>query len=116
MFFFFLLCTMVYGQQEERIYEGMVIGEGGQPLEFATVSLLAADSTFIVGCITDNAGRYRLATTGNPDLLKVTCIGYKDAYTRDGKNVRMEADQVELKEVVVRSHRNPVKISGSKLL
>lgn len=115
MFFFFLLCTMVYGQQEERIYEGMVIGEGGQPLEFATVSLLAADSTFIVGCITDNAGRYKLATTGKPELLKVTCIGYKDAYSRDGKNVRMEADQVELKEVVVRSHRNPVKISGSKI-
>lgn len=63
---------------------GTLIGENGIPVEYANVILMVAeDSTFIDGCITNEDGRFELENTAHKgNLLKLSCIGYEDLYTQ----------------------------------
>lgn len=63
---------------------GTLIGENGIPVEYANVILIIArDSTFVVGCITNEDGRFKLKNTDHKgNLLKLSCIGYEDLYSQ----------------------------------
>ncbi|MEL5892016.1 TonB-dependent receptor [Bacteroides sp. GD17] len=52
-----------------------------QGIEYANVSLMAQDSTFITGAATDNSGNFLLKEVKDGDyILCISCIGYDNSY------------------------------------
>lgn len=65
--------TMVAGQIKD--------GSSGEPLEYATVSVLKTDSSLITGSVTDTNGVYRLTDIpAGQYILKMDFIGYNAKY------------------------------------
>ncbi|MBP5507421.1 MAG: carboxypeptidase regulatory-like domain-containing protein, partial [Prevotella sp.] len=64
-------------QKDESKVSGHVVDEKGQPLPFATVSLLAQrDSAFITGGVSTENGDFVVPCPPQRLSVKVTCIGY----------------------------------------
>lgn len=62
------------------IYSGRVISsEDKAPIPLANIVLLAQDSSFIAGGVTDELGRYSITTEQGkvPQWIRATCIGYE---------------------------------------
>lgn len=52
-----------------------------QGIEYANVSLMAQDSTFITGVATDSEGNFLLKEVKDGDyILYISCIGYDNSY------------------------------------
>lgn len=101
--FFSILLFLVLSLQalaQERTISGKVVDEDGVALPGVTVII---DGT-TKGTITDFDGNFSLSGTSNEDVLVFSFIGYKPIKTLvAGKtkiNVNMEADVVNLEEVV----------------
>ena len=110
--------------QNGRSISGTVIDAAtSQPIEFATVALIAPDSTVVNGTTTDSIGRFtidRIPSSGNYRLL-ASFIGYKDLVTAldgipsQGAVIALEPDTEMLAEAVVTARRPviEVKLNGS---
>lgn len=61
---------------------GKIIDESNnQHIEYANVSLLTQDSTFITGAATDNGGSFLLKEVKDGDyILCISCVGYEHSY------------------------------------
>lgn len=61
---------------------GKIIDESNnQHIEYANVSLLAQDSTFVTGAATDNGGSFLLKEVKDGDyILCISCVGYEHSY------------------------------------
>ena len=106
------------GQQHE--HTGTLTGRvtdaaTSAPVEFATVALIASDSTVIDGTTTDSTGRFCFKTLpAGKCLLRASLIGYKDAFVEltpqsghDIGIIALQPDAMILDAVVV-SARRPV--------
>ena len=85
---------------------GKVTDENGQPMAFVNVVLLSLpDSTFVQGAVTDEQGHFKIVTSTNEGLFKVSSIGYETQYLKaaDGLTIRMKEETQALGEVVVKS-------------
>lgn len=101
------------------IYSGRVISsEDKAPIPLANIVLLAQDSSFIAGGVTDELGRYLITTEQGkvPQWIRATCIGYKDLlrpisrYPREGAELILEAQTNQLQDVMVRAKRKAFKL------
>ncbi len=85
---------------------GRVTDENGQPMAFVNVVLLSLpDSAFVQGAVTDEQGHFKIVTSTNEGLFKVSSIGYETQYLKaaDGLTIRMKEETQALGEVVVKS-------------
>ena len=101
--------------------KGRVADAQGEPVAFANVVLLRADSTFVSGNVSDEAGYFSLDLTGNPALLKVSYIGYQDAFVSlmgktDLGTVQLREAATALGEVVVRGTIPVTRLKGDALV
>ena len=96
------------------IYSGRVISsEDKTPIPLANIVLLAQDSSFIAGGVTDELGRYSITTEQGkvPQWIRATCIGYEDLlrpisrYPREGAEIILEVQTNQLQDVTVRAKR-----------
>jgi len=96
------------------IYSGRVISsEDKAPIPLANIVLLAQDSSFIAGGVTDELGRYSITTEQGkvPQWIRATCIGYEDLlrpisrYPREGAELILEVQTNQLQDVTVRAKR-----------
>lgn len=91
-----------------KVY-GRVYDEKNTPLAYANVvALEAADSTFIIGCVTAEDGSFALPLPIVEDLLlKVTYVGYRSQIVpcRQENEIKMTSDNRLLKEVKVTATR-----------
>jgi len=79
-FIIILMCSSTFAQQT-RI-TGKVLREDSSPAEYANVSLLKADSTFLKGVNTDMDGFFALNNDIKANcLLSVSYLGYETTYT-----------------------------------
>ena len=101
------------------IYSGRVISsEDKAPIPLANIVLLAQDSSFIAGGVTDELGRYSItAEQGKvPQWIRATCIGYEDLlrsisrYPREGAEIILEVQTNQLQDVTVRAKRKAFKL------
>jgi len=101
------------------IYSGRVISsEDKVPIPLANVILLAQDSSFIAGGVTDELGRYSITTEQGkvPQWIRATCIGYEDLlrsisrYPREGAELILEVQTNQLQDVTVRAKRKAFKL------
>ena len=67
-------------RQNNYTLRGRVVNENNQPIEFATVVLLAPDSTQRTGIATDSKGRFALSTVEGEAILTVQYVGYAPYY------------------------------------
>ena len=96
------------------IYSGRVISsEDKAPIPLANIVLLAQDSSFIAGGVTDELGRYSITMEQGkvPQWIRATCIGYEDLlrpisrYPREGAEIILEVQTNQLQDVTVRAKR-----------
>ena len=59
---------------------GNVVDEKQQILSYANIVLLKADSTYIAGTITDDAGSFSISRHHDAKYLNVSYIGYAPQY------------------------------------
>ena len=96
------------------IYSGRAISsEDKTPIPLANIVLLAQDSSFIAGGVTDELGRYSITTEQGkvPQWIRATCIGYEDLlrpisrYPREGAELILEVQTNQLQDVTIRAKR-----------
>ncbi|WP_455263314.1 outer membrane beta-barrel protein [Porphyromonas sp.] len=101
------------------IYSGRAISsEDKAPIPLANIVLLAQDSSFIAGGVTDELGRYSITTVQGkvPQWIRATCIGYEDLlrpisrYPREGAEIILEVQTNQLQDVTVRAKRKAFKL------
>lgn len=77
VFFCFISQISMFSQEK---YSGQVVSSKDRtPVAFANVVILANDSSFLAGGVTDEKGIYSIEIEEGkiPQLFKVTCIGYE---------------------------------------
>ena len=101
------------------IYSGRAISsEDKAPIPLANIVLLAQDSSFIAGGVTDELGRYSITMEQGkvPQWIRATCIGYEDLlrpisrYPREGAEIILEVQTNQLQDVTVRAKRKAFKL------
>ena len=112
------LCTQIT-LLSQIIYSGRAISsEDKAPIPLANIVLLAQDSSFIAGGVTDELGRYSITTEQGkvPQWIRATCIGYEDLlrpisrYPREGAEIILEVQTNQLQDVTVRAKRKAFKL------
>ncbi|MCM1483661.1 MAG: outer membrane beta-barrel protein [Muribaculaceae bacterium] len=99
---------------------GSVADAEGEPLPQATLRLLSAqDSSFVKGVKTNNQGVYHISGIKNGKyIVEASYIGYKNGFanitvgsaTVNVPKITLSDSSIELKEVVVRGVRTPIKV------
>ena len=95
-----------------------ISSEDKTPIPLANIVLLAQDSSFIAGGVTDELGRYSITTEQGkvPQWIRATCIGYEDLlrpisrYPREGAEIILEVQTNQLQDVTVRAKRKAFKL------
>ena len=99
---------------------GNVVDEKQQILSFANIVLLKADSTYIAGTITDDAGSFSISRHHDAKYLNVSYIGYAPQYleiTADNiGTIQLQPDASMLGEVVVVGSRPVIKRDVDRLV
>ena len=74
IFFTVLLSVATYAQT----LTGKIINQQNQPVPFANVLALDADSAFISGNVSAEDGTFQVTATKQASLLKISYIGYQE--------------------------------------
>ncbi|WP_293053934.1 outer membrane beta-barrel protein [Paludibacter sp.] len=85
-----------------------------QPIEFATVELLSAHDSLLIGCITDSKGYFEITPPAKTGKIRIRYLGYKNLEMvfkdRDLGTLLMEEDSKQLNEVAVKGSARQNKI------
>ena len=114
--------THVYciAKDSEDAFIGLIIDEEGNPVSFASISLLSKiNSSLITGGVSDENGRFSISCPDVPMVAKISCIGYKTIElpitTKDIGNIRMSADTNLLNDVIIVGHRKYISRENGRL-
>ena len=97
---------------------GKVMNEKNEPMPYCNVLLLASDSTFVNGCVTQADGSFlMLGEEGVPYSLRASYIGYATAtQTIGSKNlIQLLPDSQALEEVTITAERPLIEPSANGL-
>lgn len=112
---FWVITVLADGQN----INGVVIDERQEPVAFASISLLMAnDSIFVQGAITDAEGRFDIVADSAKKILKVSCLGYTTKYLQPSQNMKivLEPDTMTIGNVVITGRRPIIKMKGGALI
>lgn len=88
-----------------QILQGVVKNQKGEPIEFANVAVLAADSSLVSGGITDQKGHFKIENTQGACIVRTSSLGYKQHFSNfSGQtflNIVLTEDAQMMSEVVV---------------
>ena len=110
LLFSFLATTSCLGTDKQELH-GVILDMTNQPIAYANIILMDADSTFVNGCTTDDNGMYSLMNTPKDGmLLKVSAIGYNTKFVNISMGsildtVRLETKNYQLGEVTIKSNK-----------
>ena len=96
-------------QKSDTKLSGRIINESGQPVAYASISLLSlGDSTFLTGGVSNEAGDFVIPCKEPKVIARITCIGYKtveETYSVGTiGEIRMQPDKYALKGITVKGH------------
>ena len=85
-----LLLVATFASAQQREISGVLVdGDSKEAVPMVTVQLLKMDSTFVVGAVTNDSGRFVLRAPANEKyIVKMSSIGY----ITTTKRVQMEGD------------------------
>lgn len=112
-----LLPVVTYAQS----ITGKLIDAQNQPVPFANVITLAADSAFIAGTVSNDDGSFEVTANPNAALLKVSYIGYQEVILpienkSDMGIIRLQEESTLLGEVVVKGTIPVTRIKGDAMV
>lgn len=115
-----LLAALLYTcSMSAQILQSTIVDEQQLPIPFSNVSLLKADSTFIVGVVTDDNGHFRLPQDAEGKILKVTSLGYQnlaiDCPDVLPDTLTMKADSRTLQTVQVVAQKQLIKSEPDRI-
>ena len=116
-----MLCLigMAVSLQAQTI-SGKLVDEKNQPLAYANIVLLQADSTFVSGTISNVMGDFRLLKDEKGQLVRISSIGYATIYKKvnggDFGTIQMVSDAQLLGEVVVKANLPITRVKGDALV
>ena len=99
-----ILTLMSVATFAQNNISGGVFGEDNLPVQFANVVLMAADSTFVGGTITDTDGRFSIEKNQKAEILVVSCLGYESKSLNindDCSKIVLKTSSLELDEITV---------------
>lgn len=122
----FLFCACMVCVAQNAIVKGKIISKTlNEPMAFATVALIQADTIVVASAMSDADGRFLMTARQGDYLLKASFIGYKDAvctvHLTDNQPVAdcimsMEEDARMLQEVVVKSQLPKTALKGDAVV
>lgn len=112
-----LLPVVTYAQS----ITGKLIDTQNQPVPFANIITLAADSAFIAGTVSNDDGSFEVTANPNAALLKVSYIGYQEVILpienkSDMGIIRLQEESTLLGEVVVKGTIPVTRIKGDAMV
>ena len=115
-----MLATSMLGSAQAQQISGKVVDAEDNPVAYANVVMHTADSAYVAGTVTDEAGQFALAGQGNGALLHVSYIGYTPVWQALRESgtmvVRLTADNQLLDEVVVKGTLPKTQIKGDAMV
>lgn len=114
--------------QAQSRMSGQAVDDAGRSIGFVNVQLLeAADSSFVLGTIADDAGQFLLEGVRPGEyLLYVSLIGYRDHLSEplriggsdelDVGSIRLEVRAIEMAELSVEARRTLYEQKGNRLV
>ena len=115
-----MLATSMLGSAQAQQISGKVVDAEDNPVAYANVVMHTADSAYVAGTVTDEAGQFALAGQGNGALLHVSYIGYTPVWQALKESgtmvVRLMADNQLLDEVVVKGTLPKTQIKGDAMV
>ena len=117
IFFAVLLSVATYAQT----LTGKIINLQNQPVSFANILALDADSAFISGNVSAEDGTFQVTATKQASLLKISYIGYQEQIIpiqnkTDIGVIQLQEEATALGEVVVKGSLPVTKIKGDAMV
>ena len=108
-------------QKSDTKLSGRIINESGQPIAYASISLLSlGDSTFLTGGVSNEAGDFVIPCKETKVIARITCIGYKKiekTYSVGNiGEIRMQPDNYALKGIEVKGSKQLVYATNRGLM
>ena len=108
-------------QKSDTKLSGRIINESGQPVAYASISLLSlGDSTFLTGGVSNEAGDFVIPCKESKVIARITCIGYKTVEETYSVgiigSVRIFPDKYTLKGIEVKGMKQLYKSTERGLL
>lgn len=107
------MSCMIAGMAKD--FHGTVYDSKGQSISYANIVVLTAkDSAFVTGTVTNEKGQYSMNVEEGNVILKVSCVGYKDLYSKPGNDTQdftLQEDAIALNTVVVKGNLPKYKTS-----
>ena len=106
-----LLCVLLSVATYAQTLTGKIIDQQNQPVPFANVIALDADSVFINGNVSGEDGMFRIEATKQAALLKVSYIGFEEQIIpiQEGKTdmgiIKLSDSNLSLSEITVIGHK-----------
>ncbi len=94
--------------------KGTVTDTHKQPIPFATVSILSADSTLLTGTITDDDGHYSIEVSARAYIIQASFVGYHTAF--GGPDFVLHEETERLAEVEVKAKKPLIERQMDKLV
>ncbi|MDR0939634.1 MAG: TonB-dependent receptor [Mediterranea sp.] len=116
-----LACFLLTSQLSAQQLRGRVIDQASQPVPYANVVLTRSDSTYVAGCVSNEAGEFQLVLASEAALLRVSYIGYREKVLplpenrTDMGDIVLDEDALVLQEVVVKASIPVTRIKGDAL-
>ncbi len=111
-----LLCIILFASVSASALniKGKVTDPKGEPISFATISLLSNDSTLLTGAITNEKGEYTLDTQNKDYILQASYVGYQTSF--GGPDFVLKEETSQLSEVEVKAKRPLIERQMDKLV
>lgn len=95
-----MMISLASVSQDRKITGLLIDGDSKEPMSLTTVQLLKSDSTFVVGALTDDDGRFTLKAPKNGSyIVKCSYVGYVTMT----KDVKINGkDDVDLGEMTIK--------------
>lgn len=111
----FVLLTITLLPVKAQVVKGTLKNIADEPVQYANLQLLmAGDSTFIAGTVSDKKGNFQLAKPANKELLlKISTVSYQTVWktigtkenNKDLGTITLEEDVATLGDVTVTANR-----------
>ena len=98
---------------------GTVFDENAAPIPFANIVLMAQDSSFIDGTITDIDGKFSIDKIANTKFLTVSCLGYETkvfGIEESLEQVVLKQSDLQLDEITVSARRQLTQIKNGAMV
>ena len=113
-----MFLTILVLSIKAQTISGNVYDEGGEPIAYASVSLIqSGDSTLMTGTTTGTDGHFEMQGKKEATILRVSYLGYSTQYLNpdSAMHVVMKEEGLTVDDVVVTGHRPIYKMEGSTL-